>query len=76
MMIYHVKAKMKRKNFMEPEYIFEQEMDVIADNYDDAVKYVRDRLKGGGNEEVSMDVSSKKVMALFDVRNREEHIIV
>ena len=75
MTIYRMTANVKRNRFMERPLYFTQEMLVIADSYDQAVRYVHDRLDNA-NDEVKVMGDSEDVLALFDVRNGEEKIIV
>ena len=77
MTIYKVTVKVKRERFMEPPLHFTQELHIIADSYDQAIKYARDRMTGNGNEEEALTYERVgEVMALFDVRDGEEKIIV
>ena len=74
MTIYKMTAKVKRERFMESPLHFTEEMLVIADSYDQAVKYVYDRLSRA-NDEVIITGESQKVLALFDVRDGEKIIV-
>ena len=75
MTIYRMTANVKRDRFMERPLYFKQEMLVIADSYDQAVKYVQERFEGA-NDQVKVTGDSEDILALFDVRNGEEKIIV
>ena len=77
MTIYKVTIKCERERFMESPLIFSQEMNVIADSYDQAINYVRERFVWEGQKE--LDIKYERVaeaMALFDVRDGDEKVIV
>lgn len=77
MKIYRVTIKLKRERFMESPLIFTEELHVIADSYDQAIKFARDRMVFPGQEE--LDLKYERVMTVpvfFDVRDGEEKIIV
>jgi len=77
MTIYKVTITVERERFMESPLRFTEEMNVIADSYDQAIKYVRERFVGDWQKEI--DIKYERVMevrALFDVRDGEETIIV
>lgn len=74
MTIYRMTAKVMRKRFMESDLHFTEEMLVIADSYDQAVRYVNERLCGA-NDKVIITGESEKVLALFDVRDGEKIIV-
>ena len=77
MTIFKVTIKLKRERFMESPLIFTEELHVIADSYDQAIKFARDRMVFPGQEE--LDLKYERVMTVpvfFDVRDGEEKIIV
>ena len=76
MTIYRMSANVKRNRFMEPPLYFRQDMTVIADSYDQAVAYVNERF-ASANDEVKVTCDEEeRVIALFDVREGKEKIIV
>ncbi|MBO7662798.1 MAG: hypothetical protein J6U01_05465 [Clostridia bacterium] len=78
MTIFKVTVKVKRERFMEPPLHFTQVLHIIADDYDQALKYARSRMIGNGNEEedIRYERLENEIMALFDVREGDEKIIV
>ena len=77
MTIYKMLANVKRNRFMERPLFFTQEMNVIAESYDKALAYVKERFPVSGDDEVKIICDSEEeVMALFDIRSGEEKIIV
>lgn len=74
MTIYKMTAKVMRKRFMESDLHFTETMHVIADSYDQAVRYVHERL-GSANDKVIVTGESQNVLALFDVRDGEKIIV-
>ena len=77
MEIYKVTIKLKRERFMEPPLIFTEELHVIADSYDQAIKFARERMVAPGQEEIDLQYERvMRVLALFDVRDGEEKVIV
>lgn len=76
MTIYKMTAKVMRNRFMERPLRFTEEMYVVADSYDQAAKYVQERFEKANDEVIVTLDESKKIMALFDVRDGEEKIIV
>ena len=77
MTIFKVTIKLKRERFMESPLIFTEELNVIADSYDQAIKFARYRMVFPGQEELDLKYERvMTVMALFDVRDGEEKVIV
>lgn len=77
MTIYKVTITVERERFMERPLRFTEEMNVIADSYDQAIRYVRERFVGVGQKEIDLKYErAMEVRALFDVRDGEENIIV
>ena len=61
---------------MESPLRFTEEMNVIADSYDYAVRYVQERFEKANDEVIITLEESKEIRVLFDVRDGEEKIIV
>ena len=77
MTIYKVTITVERERFMERPLRFTEEMNVIADSYDQAIRYVRERFVGAGQKEIDLKYErAMEVRALFDVRDGKENIIV
>ena len=76
MTIYKMIANVKRNRFMERPLFFTESLTVIADSYDQACAYVRERFAGANDEVKIISESEEDVVAVFDVRGGEEKIIV
>lgn len=75
MTIYRMMANVKRNRFMERPLYFTEQMCVIADSYDQACAYVRERFAGANDEVKVIYEGEEDLMALFDIRDGEKVIV-